>query len=79
MQLALVQMSCTGDKQTNIDKALEGIAAAAENGGQIVCLQEVFNTHYPCQSEDYARFDWAEEIPGPTSQLLSQARHATRS
>ena len=66
-------MSCTTDKQTNVDKAIEGIARAAERGGQIVCLQEVFNTQYPCQSEDYALFDLAEEIPGPTSQRLSQA------
>ncbi len=66
-------MSCTGDKQTNIDKAIDGVARAAAQGAHIVCLQEVFNTHYPCQSEDYARFDWAEEIPGPTSQRLSQA------
>lgn len=65
-------MSCTGDKQTNIDKAVEGIARAAERGGQVVCLQEVFKS-ISFQSEDYTRFDWAEEIPGPTSQRLSQA------
>ncbi|MGN6133893.1 MAG: carbon-nitrogen hydrolase [Aureliella sp.] len=73
VQLALVQMSCTQDKQTNVDKALERIAQAAQRGGQIVCLQEVFNTPYPCQSEDHALFDWAEEIPGPTSQRLAEA------
>lgn len=66
-------MSCTEDKQTNVDKALDGIAKAAERGGQIVCLQEVFNTQYPCQSEEHARFELAEEIPGPTSQRLSEA------
>jgi N-carbamoylputrescine amidase len=66
-------MSCTQDKQTNVDKALERIAQAAQRGGQIVCLQEVFNTPYPCQSEDHALFDWAEEIPGPTSQRLAEA------
>jgi N-carbamoylputrescine amidase len=66
-------MSCTTDKQTNVDKAIEGIARAAERGGQIVCLQEVFNTQYPCQTEDHRLFDLAEEIPGPTSQRLSAA------
>lgn len=73
VQLALVQMSCTQDKQANVDKAVEGIARAAERGGQIVCLQEVFNTQYPCQSEDHQLFELAEEIPGPTSQRLSEA------
>ncbi len=66
-------MSCTEDKATNVEKALEGIAKAAERGAHIVCLQEVFNTQYPCQSEDHVRFDLAEEIPGPTSQRLAEA------
>ena len=66
-------MNCGHDKQTNVDKAVEGIARAAERGGQIVCLQEVFHSQYPCQSEDYANFDLAEEIPGPTTQRLSEA------
>ncbi len=44
-----------------------------QGGSNIVCLQEVFNTQYPCQSEDYARFDLAEEIPGPTSKRLEEA------
>ncbi|MFO1062970.1 MAG: carbon-nitrogen hydrolase [Pirellulales bacterium] len=73
VQLALVQMSTCNDKQANIEKALEYTAQAARQGAQIVCLQEVFNTPYPCQSEDYANFDLAEEIPGPTSQRLSDA------
>lgn len=73
INLALVQMSCGTDKQANVDKALERIAQAAKQGAQIVCLQEVFNTQYPCQSEDHAYFDLAEEIPGPTSQSLQRA------
>ena len=73
VQLALVQMNCGNDKQTNVDKAVEAIVRAAERGGQIICLQEVFNSQYPCQSEDHANFDLAEEIPGPTSQRLSAA------
>lgn len=72
VNLALVQMACSQDKQANIDKALEQTAEAARAGAQIVCLQEVFNTPYPCQSEDHANFDWAEEIPGPTSQALQR-------
>lgn len=66
-------MSCTQDKHANVDKAVERIAEAARRGGQIICLQEVFNTPYPCQSEDHARFELAEEIPGPTSQRLAAA------
>lgn len=77
VQLALVQMSCTRDVQANLEKAIEQISVAASRGANIVCLQEVFNTQYPCQSEDYAHFDLAEEIPGPTSRRLSEvaAKH----
>lgn len=66
-------MNCSSDKKTNLEKALQRIEEAAQRGAQIVCLQEVFNTQYPCQSEDYSRFDLAEVIPGPTSQRLSEA------
>ena len=73
VNLALVQMTCTHDKQTNVDKALERLSQAAAAGANIVCLQEVFNTPYPCQTEDHVNFDLAEEIPGPTSQRLQAA------
>ncbi len=73
VNLALVQMSCTSDKSTNVEKAHQRIAEAAAAGANIVCLQEVFNTPYPCQSEDHAQFELAESIPGPTSLRLQQA------
>lgn len=78
IQLGLVQMSCTDDREANVSKAIASIAKAAEQGANIVCLQEVFNTPYPCQSEDHRNFDWAEPIPGPTSDALSAAakRHS---
>lgn len=66
-------MECTPDKHANLEKALSKLEQAAERGAQIVCLQEVFDTQYPCQSEDYTRFELAEEIPGPTSRRLSDA------
>jgi N-carbamoylputrescine amidase len=71
--VALVQMSCGADKQANVAKALGRIGEAAAAGANIVCLQELFATPYPCQSEDHARFDLAEPIPGPTSEALAEA------
>ncbi len=76
VNLALVQMACSRDKQANLDKAVERIAESAKGGANIVCLQEVFNTRYPCQTEDHANFDLAEEIPGPTSIRLQKAAKA---
>jgi N-carbamoylputrescine amidase len=71
--LALLQMRCVEAKEPNVAKALERIGEAASAGAQIVCLPELFSGHYPCQSEDYARFDDAEPIPGPTSEALARA------
>ena len=73
VHLALVQMTCTTDKQSNVDKAIERISEAARQGANVVCLQEVFNTQYPCQAEEHVNFELAESIPGPTSQRLQEA------
>jgi N-carbamoylputrescine amidase len=66
-------MRCVEAKAANVDKALERIGEAAASGAQIVCLPELFAGHYPCQSEDHARFAEAEPIPGPTSDALAQS------
>ena len=71
--VGLVQMSCVPEPEKNLKKAIAGIKEAAERGAQIVCLQELFATPYPCQTEDHARFEAAEPIPGPTSEALAKA------
>lgn len=71
VKLALVQMTTTEDIPANIEKGMKLVRAAASHGANIVCLQELFNAPYPCQSEDHARFAWAESIPGPTSRAMS--------
>ncbi len=71
--LGLVQMTCAADKRVNVAKALDRIADAAGRGAQVVCLQELFASLYPCQDEDHEHFAEAEPIPGPTSQALSDA------
>jgi N-carbamoylputrescine amidase len=53
------------------------VATAAARGAQMVCTQELFATPYFCHSQDPARFDLAESIPGPTTERLARlaARH----
>ena len=65
VKVGLVQMSCTKDKQENLDKAIAKVREAAAKGAQIVCLQELFTSLYFCDVEDYDNFDLAEAIPGP--------------
>ena len=74
--IALVQMSCNADRETNLCKAEAAIADAARKGAQIVCLPELFTGPYFCQTEDYKLFDLAEPIPGPSTDRLGKAAKA---
>lgn len=71
VKVGLVQMSCSGEKQLNLQKAIQQIKAAAAKGAQIVCLQELFTSLYFCDVEDYDNFLLAEAIPGPSTEALS--------
>ena len=71
-RVGLVQMACTEAVRDNHAAAVDGIRDAAGRGAQIVCLQELFATPYFCQTEDAARFDLAEPIPGPSSERYAR-------
>ena len=71
VKVGLVQMSCSGDAKSNMDKAIAGIKNAAVKGANIVCLQELFTSLYFCDVEDYENFKLAEPVPGPSTDLLS--------
>jgi N-carbamoylputrescine amidase len=72
LRIGLVQMSCEPEPAANLEKAVVRIEQAAGDGAQIVCLQELYRSMYPCQSEDNSQFDLAEPVPGPTSQMLGK-------
>src|SRR5712691_3857335 len=46
------------------------IEEAGKRGVQILGLQEVFNGPYFCPSQDARWYDFAESVPGPTTELL---------
>ena len=70
VRLSLVQMRDAGSRDGRVDAAIDWIERAADDDAQIVCLQELFTSPYPCQSEDHGNFDYAESIPGPTTEQL---------
>jgi len=76
VRLALVQMQDAGSTDACIEAATGWTVRAAERGAQIVCLQELFNGPYPCQSEDHRMFDLAETIPGPSVDALAEVAAA---
>jgi N-carbamoylputrescine amidase len=76
--VGLIQMRCSPDPADNLFRAGVLLRQAADRGAQVACLPELFRTQYFCQSEDAARFDLAEPIPGPTTEALAQVALETR-
>lgn len=70
--VGIVQNSCTDDVRANEEKAISLIREAARRGAQIVCLQELFRTPYFCKQEDHRFFEYAEPIPGPSTELFGK-------
>ncbi len=70
LTVALVQQSCGEGKDLNLAKSIESIRQASALGAKLVVLQELHAGVYFCQTEDTARFDMAEPIPGPISDNL---------
>ena len=56
LRIALVQMSCEAEPQSNLEKALTRIGEAAARGAKVICLQELFRSRYFCQSEEARSF-----------------------
>ncbi len=73
VRIALVQMQPCRDAKLSLDKAQNGIEAAAKRGAEIICLPELFLGPYFCQrKDDRGVFKTAEMIPGPTTDALSK-------
>ena len=67
MKVGIVQQSNGKDIRENIDKLKANVRKCAEQGAELVVLQELHNGLYFCQVEDPANFDQAEVIPGPST------------
>ncbi|HEY6394886.1 MAG TPA: carbon-nitrogen hydrolase [Candidatus Binataceae bacterium] len=78
VMLGLIQMSCAAKPRLNLEKAITRIEEASKRGANVVCLQELFRSQYPCQVEDPAFFELAEEIPGPTTEALGRVAAARK-
>ena len=68
--IGIVQDHADADVQSNVERAQRLIREAADRGAQIVCLKELFNSLYFCKSQQCDRFELAETIPGPTTDLI---------
>lgn len=72
MKTAIIQQSNTTKIENNIARIVENIALCAQQGAQLVVLQELHNSLYFCQVEDVNNFDLAEPIPGPSTMFYGE-------
>ncbi|KAF0096419.1 MAG: N-carbamoylputrescine amidase [Puniceicoccaceae bacterium 5H] len=70
VKVALPQYKVVADKQANLATAERLVRQAAQQGAQIICLQELFDTLYFCLDQNPDHFDLAEAIPGPATVAL---------
>ena len=62
IKVAATQMSCTWNREENIEKAEALVREAAKKGAQIILLQELFETPYFCQKEKADYYAFAAEL-----------------
>lgn len=60
--VAATQMSCSWDKEATLSKAENLVRKAAEQGANIILLQELFETPYFCQLEKAEYYDLATTV-----------------
>ena len=73
MKVGLVQQSNTNDYHNNLSYTLNEIAMLANQGAQLIVLQELHTSLYFCQTESQEYFKQAEALDGPTSNALAEA------
>ena len=68
LKVGLIRQSCSASIEDNIKKLEANIRNAADNGAELVVLQELHNSLYFCQEENAKLCDLAEPIPGPSTE-----------
>ncbi|CAM3545198.1 carbon-nitrogen hydrolase [Parendozoicomonas haliclonae] len=73
LKVGLVQQAVAdNDKHRNWQRSAEQVTRLAEQGAELVMLQELHGTLYFCQEENTDCFDLAETIPGEATSFFEQ-------
>lgn len=75
IKVGIIQQHNTSNVENNKLRLVEKIKKLANSGAQLIILQELHNSLYFCQTEDVDKFDLAEPIPGPSTELFCQLAH----
>ncbi len=67
MKTGIIQQHNTADREDNKHRLAEKIRKVAQQGAELIVLQELHNGLYFCKEENVSIFDQAEPIPGPST------------
>jgi N-carbamoylputrescine amidase len=70
--VGIIQDTASSDAAATLEASVARVREAASRGAQIICLKELFNAPYFCKSQKADRFDVAEPIPGPTTDVMQK-------
>ena len=68
MKVGIIQQANSADHKSNISRLTDKIRLRAQQGAELIVLQELHNGLYFCQTEDVNIFDLGETIPGPSTE-----------
>lgn len=72
MKIGLIQQRNTADATDNRLRLADKARQLAQQGAELIVLQELHNSLYFCQVERVDNFDLAEPIPGPSTEFYGQ-------
>lgn len=72
MKIGLIQQRNTADATDNRQRLADKARQLAQQGAELIVLQELHNSLYFCQVESVDNFDLAEPIPGPSTEFYGQ-------
>jgi len=70
--VGIIQSITKIDSKINLSNVELAIRQAASGGAKIICLPELFEHRYFCQTENHKYFDLAQPIPGPATDHLKK-------
>lgn len=69
INVGIIQQHNTANIKQNMQRLAESIKSLAQDGANLIVLQELHNGLYFCQTENVDLFDLAESIPGPSTEF----------
>ena len=78
MKIGIIQQSCSASIAENRKKLAASIGKLASTGAQLVCLQELHDSPYFCQTENTDNFRYALPVPGEATEFYSEVARQNR-